>query len=90
MLQGGLLDEALKVPFEGTSYCGRAAGARAVDEALRTFMGKALHPFTEGGIGKREWVGDRLQAGAFDDVTDRLGAPKDAGLFRALQHGSQS
>jgi hypothetical protein len=90
MLQGVLLDEALKVHFEGTSYFGRAAGARAVDEALSTFMGKAMNPFTEGGIGKRECVGDRLQASAFDDFTDRLGAPKDAGLFCALQHGIQS
>jgi hypothetical protein len=69
---------------------GGRAGARVVDEALSTCMGKAMNPCTEDGIGQREGVGDRLQAGAFNDFTDRLGAPKDAGFFRALQHGIQS
>jgi hypothetical protein len=87
MVQRVLLDEAIEVHFEGTRYLGRAAGARAVDEALGTFMGKAMDPCAKSGIGKGECVGDRLQAGAFDDFTDRLGASKDAGLFRLLQHG---
>jgi hypothetical protein len=50
-------------------------------------MGKAMDPFAEGGIGKREGVGDRLQVSTFDDFTDRLGAAEDPGLFRLLQHG---
>lgn len=87
MLQGILLDEAIEVLFQSTAYCGRSTGARAVDEAWGTFMGKAMDPFAEGGIGKREGVGDRLQVSTFDDFTDRLGAAEDPGLFRLLQHG---
>lgn len=87
MVQRVLLDEAIEVHCEGTRDFGRSAGARAVDEALGTFMGKVMDPFAEGGRGKCECVGDRLQTGAFDDCTDRLGASKDAGLFRLLQHG---
>ena len=80
----------MEVPFEGTRDFGRSAGARAVDKATGTFMGKAMDPCAEGGISKREGGGDCLQAGAFDDFTDRLGAPEDAGLFRLLQHRIQS
>ena len=89
MVQGVLIDEAIEVHCECTGHFGRSTGARAVDEALDTFMGKAMDPLAQGGIGKRECVGDRLQAGAFGDFTDRLGAPEDAGLFRLLQHDSQ-
>jgi uncharacterized protein YggL (DUF469 family) len=89
MVQGVLIDEAIEVHFEFTGHCGRSTGARAVDEALDPFIGKAMDPLAQGGIGKRECVGDRLQAGTFDDFTDCLGAPEDAGLFRLLQHGIQ-
>jgi hypothetical protein len=87
MGQRVLLDEAIEMLFQGTGYFGRSTGARAVEEARGTFMGKAMDPFAEGGIGKREGVGDRLQVGAFDDFTNRLGAPEDPGLFRLLQYG---
>jgi hypothetical protein len=65
MLQMVLLDEAMEVHCEGTSDFGRSAGARAVDEALGTFMGKAMDPFADGGIGKREGV---LPANLLDNV----------------------
>ena len=87
MGQGILLDEAIEVPFQGTGDFGRSTGARAVEETRGSFMGKAMDPFAEGGIGKREGVGDRLQVSPFDDFTDRLGAAEDAGLFRLLHHG---
>jgi hypothetical protein len=87
MVQRVLLDETIEVHVEGTRDFGRSAGAWAVDKARGTFMGKAMDPCAEGGIGKCECVGDGLQAGACDDFTDRLGASKDAGLFRLLQHG---
>jgi hypothetical protein len=60
VLQGVLVGETLEMLFQLPRHFGWATGARAVDEALRTFMGKAMHPFAEGGIGKREGVGDRL------------------------------
>jgi hypothetical protein len=40
-----------------------------------------MHPFAYGRIGQLERVRDVLQALAFDDVTDRLGATKDTHLF---------
>jgi hypothetical protein len=89
MVQGVLLDEAIEVLFQGTGYFGRSTGARAVEEARGPCMGKAMDPFAEGGISKRKCVGDRLQVGAFDDCTNRLGASADAGLVRLLQHGIQ-
>ena len=89
MVQGGLIDEAIEGHCEFTGHFGRSTGARAVDEALATFMGKAMAPLAQGRRGKREGVGDRVQAGAFDDFTDRVGAPEDAGLLRLLQHGIQ-
>jgi hypothetical protein len=48
-----------------------------------------MDPLAEGGIGKLEGIGDRLQAGAFNDFTDRLGTAEDPGLFRLLQYGIQ-
>jgi hypothetical protein len=87
MVQGILLDEAIEVLFQGTGDFGRSTGARAVEETRGPFMGKAMDPFAEGGIGKREGVGDRVQVRTFDDFTDRLGAAEDLGLFRLLQHG---
>ena len=60
MLQGGLVGETIEMLFQLTRHFGWATGARAVDEAWRTFMGKAMPPFAEGGIGKCEGVGDRL------------------------------
>jgi hypothetical protein len=58
--QGVLIGETIEMLFQLTRHFGWATGARAVDEALRTCMGKAMHPFAEGRIGKREGVGDRL------------------------------
>jgi len=89
MGQGVLIDEAIEVHGECTGHFERSTGARAVDEALATFIGKAMDPLAQGSIGKGECVGDRLQAGACDDFTARLGPPEDAGLFRLLQHGIQ-
>jgi hypothetical protein len=87
MVQGVWLDEALEGLCQGTGDFGRSTGARAVEEARGPFMGQAMAPLAEGGRGKREGIGDRLQGGAFDDFTDRLGAPEDPGLFRLLQQG---
>jgi hypothetical protein len=60
MLQGVLLDEAIEGLFQGTGYFGWSTRARAVEKARGPFMGKAMDPCAEGGIGKREGVGDRL------------------------------
>jgi len=44
MVQGVLIDEAIKVHCEFTGHFGRSTGAPAVDEALDTFIGKTMDP----------------------------------------------
>src|SRR5213594_4465759 len=63
-----------------------STGARAIQQALDTLIGKAMHPFAQGRIGKLERVRDVLKALSFDDFTDGLGATEDAHLFGLLEH----
>jgi hypothetical protein len=87
VLQGVLINEAMEGLFQLTGDCGRSTRARAVDEALRALVGKAMDPLTQSGIGKGQRVGDGLEALAFDDVAHRLGTAEDARLFRLFQEG---
>ena len=86
MLQGVLIDEAIEVLFQCAGHFGRATGAGTIEQPLGALVGKAIDPLAEGGIGQRERIGDGLQAGAFNDFTDRLSATEDPGLFRLFQH----
>ena len=54
MMQRVLIDEAVEGLFEGTRPLAWAPGTGAVPQALRSVLGKALHPLTEGGIGQVE------------------------------------
>ena len=87
VLQGVLIDEALEVLFQLAGDFGWSTRAGAIDEALGALVGKTVHPFSQSGIGKRERVGDGLQAVPFDHFTDGLGPAKDPRLFRLLQEG---
>ena len=87
MLQGVLIDEAIEVLFQGGSHFGRAPGAGTIAQALGALMSKAIDPLAEGRIGKRERIGDPLEALPFDDLADRLGTAEDARLFGLLQEG---
>jgi hypothetical protein len=75
--------------FECTRDFRGSTGARAIHQALDTLIGKAMHPFAQGRIGKLERIRDVLQALAFDDFTDGLGAPENAHLFGLLEHRLQ-
>ena len=86
MLQGVLIDEAVEMLFECPRDFRGSTGARAIHQALDTLIGKAMHPFAPGRIGKLERVRDVLQALSFDDFTDGLGATEDAHLFGLLEH----
>ena len=87
MLQGVLLDQALEVLFQLTRHFGRSPGARAIAQALGPLLRKALHPFSEGGIGQVEGRGDGVDMVACHDLTDGLRPAKDARLLRLLQDG---
>jgi hypothetical protein len=86
VLQGVLIDEAVERLFEGARDFRGSPGTRAIHQALDPLMGKAIHPCAQGRIGKLERVRDVLQALAFDDVTDGLGATEDTHLFGLLEH----
>ena len=81
-----LLDEALEGLFQGACPCGRSTGAGPIAQALGAWVGKAIDPLAEGGSGKRERLGDGLQAGPLDDFADRLSATEAPSLSRLLQH----
>jgi hypothetical protein len=84
VLQGVLIDEAIEVLFQRTGDFGRSTRARAVDEAWRALVGKAMDPLAQRGIGKGEDVRDGLQALAFDDLAHGLGTTENAGFFGLL------
>ena len=86
MVQRVLIDEAIEVLFQCAGHFGRSTGAGTIEQALGALISKAIDPLAEGGIGKRERIGDGLQAGPFDDFTDRLSATEDPRLFRLFQH----
>jgi len=87
MLQGVLVDEAIKVLFQLARDCGRSPGARAITQALGPLLRKALHPFAEGGIGHMERLGDGVDMVACHDLTDRLRTAKDPRFLGLLEHG---
>ena len=87
MLEGVLIDEAIEVLFQLAGDFGRSTGARAIHQALRALVGKAMDPLAQGGIRKLERVGDGLEALAFDDVAYGLGTAEDAGFFGLLHEG---
>ena len=86
ILQGVLINETIEVSFQFTGHFGRSPGAGTIAQALGALVGKAIDPLAEGGIGQRERIGDGVQAGPFDDFTDRLSATEDPRLFRLFQH----
>ena len=86
MLQRVLIDEAIEVLCQCAGHFGRATGAGTIAQPLGALVGKAIDPLAEGRVGKRERIGDGLQAGPLDDFTDRLSATEDPGLFRLFQY----
>ncbi len=89
ILQGVLINETIEVSFQFTGHFGRSPGAGTIEQALGALVGKAIDPLAEGGIGKRERIGDGVQALPFDDFTDCLSATEDSGLFRLFQYRIQ-
>ena len=87
MLEGVLIDQAIEVLFEFTSHCGWAARARAIHQALRPLLGKALHPFAEGRMRQVKGRGDGPDVVASDDLPDGLRTAKEAGLLGLREHG---
>jgi hypothetical protein len=86
VLEGVFIDEAVEMLFKFARDFRGSTGTRAIQQALDPLIGKAMHPFAQGRIGKLERLRDMLKALPFDDVTDRLGATKNTHLFGLLEH----
>ena len=84
MLEGVLIDEAIEVLFECAGHFGRSPGTRAIQQALRPLLRKALHPFSACGIGHVEGRGDGVDMVAGHDLTDGLRTAKDPSLLGLL------
>jgi len=85
VLQGVLIDEAIEVLFQLARDFRGSTGAGAISQALDTLVRETMDPLAQGGIGKVQRVGDRLEALAFDDLAHGLGTAKDPRLFRLFQ-----
>ena len=84
MVQGVLIAEAVEMLFEGTRHFARASRTGAVQQALRSLLGKALHPLAEGGVGKVERRRDGVDVRASHNFTHRLRPTKNARLLGLL------
>jgi len=82
-----LRNEALEGLCQRAGDFGRSTRAWALDETLRTVVGKAIAPLAEGGRGTGEGVRDGVQALAFDDLAHGLGTAADAGFPGLLCEG---
>jgi len=82
-----LIHPAIEVLFQCARDFGRSPRARAIHQTLRALLGKALHPFAQGGIGKVQGRGNDVDVLASNDLTYGLRATKDAGLLGLLEHG---
>jgi hypothetical protein len=87
VLEWVLIDETVEVLFECARDFAWSPRTRPIHQACHALVGKALHPFAEGRIGKVEGCGDSIDMVPSDDRTDGLGAAKDAGLPGLLEHG---
>jgi len=85
MPQGVLIDEAIEVLFQFAGHCRGSTRPRAIHEALRTLIRKAMDPCAPGRIRQLERVRDVLHALAFDDIAYSLGTAEDACLFGLFQ-----
>ena len=87
VLQGILIDEAIEVLLQLARDFGRSTGARAIQQALRPLLRKALHPLAEGGIGHMERLGDSVDMVPYHNLTDGLRTAKDSRCLGLLEHG---
>jgi len=90
LLAGVLLTEAIAVLRSCARDFGGATGARAIHEALRALVGKAIDPRAQRGRGQLEGVGDRVEALPFDDSAHGWGTTEDTGRLGLLEEGVSS
>ena len=89
MLERVLIDEIVELGFDLVGHLSRSAAAGTVEEAAGAFSSKALHPFSQGGVGEMEGARDGFDGLSSDDLTDGLSAAKDAGFLGVFHKGIQ-
>jgi hypothetical protein len=89
MLERILVDQAIEMLFQLAGDFGRSTRARTVHQTPGALVGKAMHPFPQGRIGKLECVGDVLDVLAFHDLTYRLCTTEDTRFFGLFQERVQ-
>jgi hypothetical protein len=87
VLKRVLVNEAVKMSFKRTGHFARSSGARSIPQAVWPLLRKTLHPFSQGGVGKVEGLGDGVDVVASHNLTDGLRTAKDTGLFGLCEHG---
>ena len=87
MLQRVLIDEAVEVLCEFARDFARSSRTRTIHETGHALVGKALHPFAEGRVGKVEGRRDGVDMVASNDLPDGLRPAKDPSLVGLLQDG---
>jgi hypothetical protein len=85
MVERVFVHEAIKVLGQGTGDFRGSTGAGAIHQTLDTLVREAMDPLTQGGIGKVQRVGPRLEALAFDDLAHGLGTTEDPGFLGLLE-----
>jgi hypothetical protein len=87
MGQRVVIDEAVEMLFERTGHCARTTRAWAIEQSLRSLLGTALDPLSQGRIGKVEGLRDGRDVLARDHLTDGLRPAKDPGLLGLFEYG---
>jgi hypothetical protein len=87
MLEGVFVHEAIKVRGQCTGDFRGSTGAGAIHQPLDPLVCEAMDPLAQGGIGKVQRVGHRLEALAFDNLAHGLGTTEDPGFLRLLEIG---
>jgi hypothetical protein len=82
-----LIDEAVEVLCEFARDFARSSRTRTIHETGHALVGKALHPFAEGRVGKVEGRRDGVDMVASNDLPDGLRPAKAPSLLGLLQDG---
>jgi hypothetical protein len=86
MLERVLVHQTVEMLFQVAGHFTRATGAWAIEQTLYPLLGKALHPLSQGRIGKVEGRGGGVDVMALDHGTDGLRSAKDPGLLGLFEH----
>ena len=87
MREGVLIDQVVEMGFKFTGHFGWPAAAGSVHEVLCAFVGKALHLFTQSGVGEMKGLADSFDALPGCHFTYGLSAAKNARFFGLLHEG---